>query len=190
MICSSFLIFVHKPQKSVQVNPRGITHPRRLTQDLLQLLWQTQLKQKPAVHSAKLRKHPLYACPKFKVLPHDKMLSTVRSSNKCFNCLKSGHFSKDCKSNNRCRKWQKLHHILLHSDSKQAAENQEHPSTNRERVEASSLVVAPMVSSYAQYGSGSVLLMTCQMLVYAPDGTYVQARGLLDSGSSISFVSK
>ena len=135
----------------------------------------------------KTQKHPLYACPQFKVLSHDKMLSTVRSSNMCLNCLKS---SKDCKSNNCCRKCQKLHHTLLHNDSKQAAENREHPTTIRERVESSSLAVAPMVSNNAQYGSGSVLLMTCQKLVYAPDGTYIQARGLLDSGSSISFVSE
>ena len=47
-----------------------------------------------------------------------------------------------------------------------------------------------MVSSQTQSGSGNALLMTCQMLVYAPDGTCVRAHGLLDSGSSTSFISE
>ena len=34
------------------------------------------------------------------------------------------------------------------------------------------------------------LLMTCQIMVKAPDGSLVKARALLDSGSSPSFVSK
>ena len=40
-----------------------------------------------------------------------------------------------------------------------------------ERVEPSTLAVAPMVSSHAQPGSGSALLMKCQILVHAPDGS-------------------
>ena len=53
----------------------------------------------------------------------------------------------------------------------------------------STLAVAPMVSSCAQSGSGSTLLMICQILIHAPDGTCVRARGLLDLGSSTSFIS-
>ena len=40
----------------------------------------------------KTLKHPLYSCPQFRSLPHDKMLSTIRSSNVCLNSLKPGHF--------------------------------------------------------------------------------------------------
>ena len=135
----------------------------------------------------KTQKHPLYACPQFKLLPHDKMLSIVRSSNVCLNCLKPGHFSKSCGSNNRCRKCQKPHHTLLHQDSKSTTENKEPPP---ERVTPSTLAVVPMVSSYAQSNSGGALLMTCQMFIHAPDGTCIRARGLLDSGSSASFISE
>ena len=143
----------------------------------------------PNCSLCKTMKHPLYACPQFKLLPHDKMLSTVRSSNVCLNCLKPGHFSKNCGSNNRCRKCQKPHHTLLHIEAKSMSEKEQHQSP-AENVHNSALAVAPMVSSYAQSGAGSSLLMTCQMFVNAPDGTRIRARGLLDSGSSTSFVSE
>ena len=51
----------------------------------------------------KTEKHPLYACSKFKALPHEKMVSTLKAHNLCLNCLKSGHFMKQCKSLHRCR---------------------------------------------------------------------------------------
>jgi len=41
----------------------------------------------------KTQKHPLYVCPQFRSLPHDKMLTMVRSNNLCLNCLKPGHCS-------------------------------------------------------------------------------------------------
>ena len=46
----------------------------------------------------KIDKHPLYACPKFKALNHDKMVSTLKSHNLCLNCLQPGHFVRQCKS--------------------------------------------------------------------------------------------
>jgi hypothetical protein len=38
--------------------------------------------------------------------------------------------------------------------------------------------------------SSNVLLMSCRVLVIAPDGSTVNARALLDSGSTVSFVSE
>ena len=35
-----------------------------------------------------------------------------------------------------------------------------------------------------------LLLMTCRIRVEAPDGTYTEARAILDSGSSSSFISE
>ena len=52
--------------------------------------------------TCKVEKHPLYACPKFKSLPHDKMLSTVRSNNLCLNCFRPGHMARNCPSLHRC----------------------------------------------------------------------------------------
>ena len=58
-------------------------------------------------------KHPLYAYPKLKWLPHEK-ISTLKENHLCMNYLNSGHFVKHCKSIHKCRKCQRPYHTLLH----------------------------------------------------------------------------
>jgi hypothetical protein len=65
-------------------------------------------------------RHPLFTCPQFKAMPRDKMMSVVRSNELCLNCLKPGHFAKQCPSTNRCRKCERMHHTLLHNDSRES----------------------------------------------------------------------
>ena len=67
--------------------------------------------------ACKVGKHPLYSCPKFKGLLHEQKLSIVHENRLCMNCLSMGHYSKDCKSNHRCKKCQRLHHTMLHKDN-------------------------------------------------------------------------
>ena len=101
------------------------------------------------------------------------------------NCLKPGHFSKQCGSNNRCRKCQKPHHTLIHIDARGSSQ---HEQSTPVAVQPS---VQPSISSNAATGFAcNALLMTCQLLVHAPDGSNVKAHGLLDSASSTSFVSE
>ena len=127
----------------------------------------------------KTEKHPLYVCPQFKSLTHDKMLSTLRNNGHCMNCLRPGHFSRQCPSLNRCRRCQKPHHTLLHLES---------PPGKGPLTPA----VEPTVSSsHAATGiSSNTLLMTCQVTVKSSDGSSHKARALLDSASSASFVSE
>ena len=130
----------------------------------------------------KPEKHPLYACPRFKVLPRDKMVSIIRDNELCMNCLKPGHFSRQCGSNNRCRKCQKPHHTLIHNDGK--------GSSQSEQPSLASAVESSISSNAATGFVSNALLMTCQLLIHAPDGSHVKVRGLLDSASSASFVSE
>ena len=127
-------------------------------------------------------KHPLYSCPKFKAMDHAQMVSTVKSHHICLNCLKPGHYVRECGSLHRCRTCQKPHHTLLHveapSDSKEANKNP--PAGDRTRVTSHT---AQSTSKCSQ-----ALLMTCCIEVRAPDGSYLRARALLDSASSTSFV--
>jgi hypothetical protein len=132
----------------------------------------------------KTETHPLYMCSKFRALSHNEMLSTLRANNLCMNCLKAGHFLKQCKSSSRCRRCQKPHHTLLHIEtSDESAPSQVlDPASNSETV---------LVQSHAATSiKSSLLLMTCRVLVDAPDGTFVEARALLDSASSASFISE
>ena len=79
------------------------------------------------------------------------------------NCLKRGHFLRECKSVHHCKHCQKPHNTLLHLDSWQ--------NTN----------VTPdtTVSSNASAGTTQdILLMTCQVWVVGPNGSKVKARAL------------
>ena len=47
-----------------------------------------------------------------------------------------------------------------------------------------------VLTSTAVHIKSSTLLMTCRVSVSAPDGTHVEARALLNNGSSASFISE
>ena len=130
--------------------------------------------------ACKTERHPLYACPRFKLMTHDQKISTLKSNGMCLNCLRPGHFVKQCKSLHHCKTCQKPHHTLLHIDSAPAPSVSPKPDLK-----------APLVSSNTAANlTRNSLLMTCRVLVRAPDGSTVKARALLDSASSASFVSE
>jgi len=54
-------------------------------------------------------------------------MSVVKSNDLCMNCLRPGHFVKQCRSMNRCRRCQKSHHTLLHAE--QGADDSTTPET-------------------------------------------------------------
>ena len=92
--------------------------------------------------------------------------------------MRPGHYVRECTSYNCCKHCQKRHHTLLHIE------------TGREPSPAGASPTGS-VSLHSVVGVHSnVLLMTCCMLVEAPDGSTTEARALLDSGSSVSFVSE
>ena len=130
----------------------------------------------------KRESHPLYAFPEFKRLPHDKQMEVVKANGLCLNCLRPGHFLKKCKSLHHCKTYQKPHHTLLHLHSPPMSSTPPSP-TPTQRVDAR--VSSNAAANLAQ----TSLLMTCRLLIEAPDGTMVNARALLDSASSASFVS-
>ena len=141
----------------------------------------------------KTEKHPLYACSWFKLLSHDQKLSTVRTNGLCMNCLKPGHFLKQCKSLHHCKTCQKPHHTLLHVESSPSSNTPPtNPSVPHQNTPPTNLPLkVPRVSSNTAAGLTShSLLMTCRVFIQTPDGSTVSVRALLDSASSASFVSE
>ena len=138
----------------------------------------------------KSEKHHLFACPQFKALPHDTKTSTIKSNGYCINCLRPGHFVKQCRSSSRCRKCHKPHHTLLHKDA--SNETPSPPALPPPTALPTTAPSTPATSFTANASSGpnSSLLMTCRVLSQAPGGTSIESRALLDSASSISFVSE
>ena len=131
-------------------------------------------------------KHPLYVCPKFKLLPHESKISTLKENNLCMNCLNSGHFVKHYKSIHKCRKCQRPHHTLLHVETQ--GDSSTRPSVSTEPPNSND--PTRIASHTAVRLKSSSLLMTCRVLVNAPDGSTIEARALLDNASSTSFVSE
>ena len=135
--------------------------------------------------ACKTEKHALFTCPDFKSMSQDKMISTLQSNELCLNCLRPGHFSRQCPSSNR--KCQGRHHTLIHNDSRQS------PGTTTTTLpQVAAPLAEPIVSSNISTGSNApnTLLMTCQVQINAPGGTPIKVRPLLDSGSTMSFVSE
>ena len=71
--------------------------------------------------ACKSEKHPLYSCSKFRSMSHDEMVDLLKLHGHCLNCLRHGHFIRDCKSLHRCRTCQRPHHSLLHVDKTPSA---------------------------------------------------------------------
>ena len=147
-------------------------------------------------------KHPLYACPRFKAMSHGEMVDTLKSHDLCMNCLAPGHFVRQCRSVQRCKCCQKPHHTLLHVDTTPVSStpvsvvNMRDQQTTSE-TQASSQPMSPnapafvpVSNHFASQLSSNTLMMTCRVLVSAPDGTCVEARALLDNASSASFATE
>ena len=102
------------------------------------------------------------------------------------NCLCGGHFVTQCKSSHRCKACQRPHHTLLHVEPCNDATSGLSASASTTASHA-----PPQVTSHTDVNlRSSALLMTCCVLVLAPDGSSMEARALLDNGSSVSFVSE
>ena len=122
----------------------------------------------------KTKKHPPYIYTKFKAMsPEDKM-QVVKVNCLCTNCLGGGHFKNQV---HKCKVCQKPHHTLLHSE----AQNKASP---RFQDRATTQADTPVGSHAATRLKSDVLLMTCRVLITAPDGLTVEARALLDNASS------
>lgn len=132
-------------------------------------------------------RHPLHVCPRFKRMSHEDRRSTVKKNKLCLNYLSGGHFIKQCRSSHKCKRCQRPHHTLLHVDREGDA--------NPISLQPTGPAETPVVPSWVVLNTAvklrsSSLLMTCQVIVFAPDGSSVQARALLDNTSSASFVSE
>ena len=132
----------------------------------------------------KTEKHPLYSCPRFKSLPHDKKVSFVKVNNLCMNCLGKGHFVTDCKSLYRCKRCQNPHHTALHIDT---SRRHQFPGSDS----STTLPIQGEVSANTAIKlKSSSFLMTCRIRIVSPNGSSIEARALLDSALSASFVSE
>ena len=58
--------------------------------------------------------HLLKQCPKFIGLTEKERIAHLKSINRCFNCFRKNHFTRDCESKARCGTCSGLHNTMLH----------------------------------------------------------------------------
>ena len=125
-------------------------------------------------------------CPSYKSMSTEARYSHVRSFNLCFNCLVSGHKTKDCRSISRCKKCYKPHHTTLprnfpSSNATNFASSTPSPDTLQQDVATSNTIGI-------QLALQPTLQITSRVILQAPSGKQTIARALSDPGASISLI--
>jgi hypothetical protein len=140
--------------------------------------------------------HPVYHCEKFKGLNPSGRFEASHKNGLCFNCLRTGHSSKLCKSAGRCaiNGCGMKHHSLLHRDKlvKEGPQKRD-IDTKTDKVSIQNGFVDTQVDCLATGASHShkrIALPIVAVNVKAPrGGKVVTTFALLDSGSTNSFCS-
>ncbi|XP_055836795.1 uncharacterized protein LOC129905347 [Episyrphus balteatus] len=143
--------------------------------------------------------HPLFACRTFlNLIPSDR-LSHVRKINLCVNCLQSGHTSYNCQLRG-CVKCSKKHNSLVHLST--VARPKLGPSTSNsdnhqillasnpetDNISGSENSVLAALSKNKK--DGYVFLSTVIIKLAGQDGSSINCRAILDSGSQINILSE
>ena len=118
--------------------------------------------------------HKRFMCKKFESLNVKDKKNVAYNSKLCFNCLSSGHVTKDCKSKSSCKKCQVRHNTLLHVKPH---------SKNTET--SNSVVLGPQGTFF----SAGVLPNAIVTIEDQASNTHT-CRALLDTGSQINLISE
>jgi len=123
--------------------------------------------------------HLIYKCEVFLAAEIPDRLELVKKHNLCFNCLGSGHSSKNCNSKYTCRTCKKKHHSLLHMVK--AEEKTQSDSTSN-----------PIVTLHVNRPSESVhsLMSTAIVKIKNSQGSFQPCRVLIDSAADSSFITE
>ncbi len=97
--------------------------------------------------------------------------------------------ARNCTSLHRCKRCQKLI-ILCCTLMLNLLTNSQPPRILQRSSNLSQPALYLLMLDRLDRAHNYTLLMTWQVLIHAPNGSQIRARGLLDTGSSISFVSQ
>nr|XP_029725335.1 uncharacterized protein LOC115265199 [Aedes albopictus] len=137
--------------------------------------------------------HAIYKCEEFRRMCVSDRYNKVKTGGLCFNCLRRGHRTVDCKSEQSCKTCRRKHHSLLHEDKAMAKKE---PPTQAPTVAATGdgqSTDQPQGSvncSQVLTVKKQVLLSTASVLVCGSGGFKVACRVLLDSGSDSNIMSE
>ena len=117
---------------------------------------------------------------------------SLRSSGRCFNCLRRNHVSRNCKSSSRCHKCKKKHHTSICDFSSSRPQSLAHSAGSGLNPEAPPYQSNPTTSNLCSDNLQAVFLQTARAVIHDPDKPQVslEVRLLLDSGSQKSYISE
>ncbi|XP_024881163.1 uncharacterized protein LOC112460613 [Temnothorax curvispinosus] len=122
--------------------------------------------------------HRLSSCPKFLQLSPQERVEALKNAKLCLNCMKPGHFIKNCKGGT-CRKCSSKHNTLIHFEKPLSEQ-----ATNAvENINSSSVLCSQHRSN-----DYHVILSTAIVLVKDRYGKTHKARAILDPGSQSSLI--
>ena len=123
--------------------------------------------------------HPIERCENFRELSASERAVLVKEKHHCFNCLRAGHRSKDCRSKSCSESGCKgRHHHLLHGAARITPQKKE--------IAVNQIQRTPMQTEEISY---SVLLNIVPVIVRA-NGREIPTFALLDRGSEASLISR
>ena len=120
--------------------------------------------------------HPLHVCKIFMEKTVQQRKDCIKEHNLCWNCLKAGHNTAECRSEYRCKVCGGKHNTMVH----------------HERTEPTTQTPTATVNTTTPTSADTIptsLLMTSQVLLTGPTGRTMVARALLDSGATFTLIS-
>ncbi|XP_055911959.1 uncharacterized protein LOC129945983 [Eupeodes corollae] len=151
--------------------------------------------------------HLLHQCSKFLELDIPSRRNFTKTNVLCFNCLRSGHSVKKCRSTFRCRVCKARHHYLVHQDESNniSAPVSDPSQTNQSTSSSSSAslqnqssgtpnpyAITHLVSNHSREFSlrKQTVLPTILAKLENNKNQLIDVRVLLDTGSQSSFISE
>ncbi|XP_013175644.1 PREDICTED: uncharacterized protein LOC106123780 [Papilio xuthus] len=147
------------------------------------------------------KNHLLFTCEHFRSLTVEGRLKKAKELKICFNCLRPGHGTKRCRLTH-CKYCNSKHNTLLHTEESK-------PTSFQDPMPSSSSVALPIHQSSSSIAcanqnnialssntsiqpttSSHVLLSTAMVKVIDDNGNSIDARLLLDNGSTANFITQ
>lgn len=136
------------------------------------------------------KNHLLYQCIVFQADTPARRHDFIKAQKRCFNCLAATYLTKDCKSENRCRKCSQKHHTLLHLSNDTKSPCDEPITASATTTNKESEIKSNTITSNVSSPKTNVLLATARVRVYSPHGRFARARALLDQGFAATLISE